>query len=256
MTLHLQAFGAAGGQPLVALHGAGAHGRRWRALAERHLPGMRTYAPDLRGHGRSPWQPPWSLEQHAVDVLATMDAAGLGRVPVVGHSLGAVVALHLARAAPQRVAGLVLLDPGLAVPGAVAERRAVEALHAPSFADPAEAAAQQARAWPGDEVAVADEVADHLERGADGRWRWRYSAPMLVTSFSEVARPAVLPPAGMPTLLVVGRRSRAVPTGYAEACRDAVGAGFRLAELDCGHLLYREAPAGTGRLVTGFVAGL
>ena len=254
MTLHVHEFGARDGQPLMMLHGAGGHGRRFRVLAERHLGRVRILAPDLRGHGASPWVPPWSLEQHAVDVLAAMDAAGWAEAPIVGHSLGAVVALYAARLAPERVSGLVLLDPGMAVPRPVAEERAAEALRMPSFGSPGEARAELSRSWP-DRAAV-DEVAEHLARGADGRWRWRYDPAMLAASYAEVARPAVTPPAGMRTVLVVARRSRAVPAGYAGACRAVLGPDrFEVVELDCGHLVYVERPAAVGRLVTAFLAG-
>ena len=99
-------------------------------------------------------------------------------------------------------------------------------------------------------------VADHLARGGDGRWRWRYDPAMLAASYAEVARPAVTPPAGMRTVLVVARRSRAVPDGYAGACRAVPGPDrFAAVELDCGHLVHVERLAAVGRLVTAFLAG-
>jgi lipase len=226
VSLLVHEFGEAGGVPIVALHGLKGHGRRWVALFEGHVPGVRVYAPDLRGHGGSVWEPPWTLERHAADVLETMDAVGLGRAPLVGHSFGAAVALYAARAAPSRVSGLVLLDPGIGLPAALAGRLAEAELAGPPAPVPA------------------------------GEQRW--SAAMAVTSFSESARPVVLPPAGVPTLLVIARRSGSYAdlVSYAGACRAVLGDLLTVAEVDCGHRMYEERPAQTGRLVGDFVAAV
>jgi len=66
---------------------------------------------DLRGHGDSPAFGRISLELWSDDLLALLDAEGYGRALLVGHSLGAQVALALAARAPERVVALVLIDP-------------------------------------------------------------------------------------------------------------------------------------------------
>lgn len=255
MVLNVYGFGPVGGQPLVALHGLKGHGRRWQSLADRQLPGLRVHAPDLRGHGFSTTEPPWTLEQHAQDVLAVMDHFGLDRVPVAGHSFGGTVATYLARHAPERVDRLILLDPGIELPPRRAEARAQEALHAPTFDNPHEAARQRAGFWPPEaHELVSEEVDNHLARGEDGRWRWRYSIPVAVTAYSELARPAVTPPPQIPTLLVVARRYQAVSADYPDACRAALGDRFSVVELDCGHHVHLERADEVGRLIRDFLA--
>ncbi len=91
--------------------------RRYRALAERGLPERRWLALDLRGHGQSDWRAPWTAEQHVADLLETMDAEGVERCDVVGHSFGGLLATHLAATAPERVGKVVLLDPAIAQSG-------------------------------------------------------------------------------------------------------------------------------------------
>jgi non-heme chloroperoxidase len=70
----------------------------------------RVLVPDLRGHGDSD-RPPEGYRPRdlAEDVLGLMDALGVGRATLVGHSLGTFVARQVALAAPQRVSGLVLI---------------------------------------------------------------------------------------------------------------------------------------------------
>jgi pimeloyl-ACP methyl ester carboxylesterase len=66
---------------------------------------------DLRGHGGSLSRRPVSHEVWADDLVALLDARGHAGAVLVGHSLGAQVALHVAARHPARVRGLVLIDP-------------------------------------------------------------------------------------------------------------------------------------------------
>ena len=97
---------------VLLVHGLTAHSRAWAAigpaLAAR---GYAALAPDLRGRGRSD-KPPhgYGVARHADDLLALCDGLGLDTVHLVGHALGAVIALYLAAVHPKRVDRLVLVD--------------------------------------------------------------------------------------------------------------------------------------------------
>ncbi|HEX6352067.1 alpha/beta hydrolase [Actinophytocola sp.] len=250
-TLHVQTFGEPTAPPVLAVHGVYGHGGRWRELAAKHLDGCCVYAPDLRGQGRSPWAPPWTLEQHVADMLATMDEFDLSQVDVVGFSFGAVVSLHLATKAPERVRRLVLLDPALGLDAEAAKNGAATALAASSFTSPAEARATRAAGWPfASPDAVDQEVADHLVRGEDDRWRWRYQPESVAAAYAEMTRPAILPPAGVPTLLVRATKAGVVRQEYLAACR---AAGVAVADVESGHQLLLERPTDTGDLVRDFL---
>src|SRR5205807_5283264 len=74
----------------------------------------RLTAPHRRGYGRSgPAVPPVSIADLASDVVSLLDALGIGRAHLVGHSLGGCVALQVAHASPDRVGRLALLEPPL-----------------------------------------------------------------------------------------------------------------------------------------------
>ncbi|GAA4075013.1 alpha/beta fold hydrolase [Actinomadura miaoliensis] len=248
MSLHVHRYGE--GRPVLALHGIKGHGARWRCLAEEHLAGWRVVAPDLRGHGRSTYDAPWHVERHVADLLALLDAEGVDRADVVGHSYGGMIAVHLARVAPTRVGRLVLLDPAIGLDPARMRERAHESLATASYADPGEALAARAVGWPDAPAqAVDDEVAEHLERGPDGRWRWRFEPAAVVTAFSEMARPAVAPPPGVPTHLVIAVRAGLVRPEFVAACREALDGAFTVTEIDAGHMLFIDRPAQVGPLV-------
>jgi pimeloyl-ACP methyl ester carboxylesterase len=72
----------------------------------------RVTAYDLRGHGYSDAPPVgYTSADHAADLLSLMDHLEIEQASLVGHSFGAVIALHAAAIAPDRIASLVLSDP-------------------------------------------------------------------------------------------------------------------------------------------------
>ena len=215
--LHLHEWGDAGATPVVCLHGVTGHGGRFRRLAERLGAGFRVVAPDLRGHGRSGWEPPWNLETHVADLVETIEAAGL-EPPLawVGHSFGGRLIMELS---DELVARAVLLDPVVQFPAPVGYARADEERADKAFASPEDAI--EARYASGlalrtPREIVEEEVAAHLAVSDDGLWRYRYSQPCVVALFGELCRePPELERRNAPALLVVGsdvasssRRSR------------------------------------------------
>jgi pimeloyl-ACP methyl ester carboxylesterase len=103
--------------PVLLLHGLGVGGSVWQAFARRLLPHLAAVAPDLRGHGQSDAPPsgytPTDYANDLTELVLDEDDQQLKAVPVVGHSLGALVALKMAELRPELVSWLVLLDPPL-----------------------------------------------------------------------------------------------------------------------------------------------
>ena len=98
---------------VLLIHGVTASHLSWPYVAER-LPDARVIAPDLRGRGRSnALEGSAGLAAHAADMVAVLDALGIEQVVVVGHSMGAFVALVLGDLYPERVSRVVLVDGGL-----------------------------------------------------------------------------------------------------------------------------------------------
>ena len=107
------------GAPVVVLaHGITGNGMSWARVAASLAGECTLLAPDLRGRAQSAGLPgPYGIERHAEDVLAVLDAHGVDRAVLVGHSMGAfVVAVAAAGVARERVRGLVMVDGGLPFP--------------------------------------------------------------------------------------------------------------------------------------------
>ena len=102
------------GTPVILLHGIGSSGNAWRRLVEElSLDSCRVVAFDLLGFGQSPkpdW-PDYSVDDHARAVIATMKAKKLAKpVVIVGHSMGCLVAAHVAKLEPRLVKHLILYE--------------------------------------------------------------------------------------------------------------------------------------------------
>lgn len=96
--------------PLIFLHGTGCDASDWVPVIEGLPSERRCIAPDFRGHGQStvPTQP-FMLADLADDVLQLANNLRLQELVIVGHSLGGMVAMEVARRS-SRVIGLVLLE--------------------------------------------------------------------------------------------------------------------------------------------------
>jgi pimeloyl-ACP methyl ester carboxylesterase len=102
-----------GPDPVVCLHGITAQHRAFNAAARLLGPKRGLVGVDLRGRGDSDKpESGYSLATHASDVVRVLDHLGLENAVILGHSMGAFVALKTALAYPDRVRALVLLDGG------------------------------------------------------------------------------------------------------------------------------------------------
>lgn len=239
--LHTHLYGPAGAPEILSLHGLTGHGRRWQSMAENQLPDARWIAPDLRGHGRSTWSPPWNIEAHVASLVDTLDEHATGPVLVVAHSFGGALALHLAATVPDRVRGLVLLDPAIGLDPEFMGRVAELTIGSPDYTDAAEARSEKVHgSWGEVPTEVLDwEFDEHLIHLDNGRVNWRLSTPAVVTAWGELARPLVLPPSSIPTALVQAMKVQPpyVTDEFRAAMTAHLGDNLTMAEFDCDHMV-------------------
>jgi pimeloyl-ACP methyl ester carboxylesterase len=102
---------------VVFVHGAGCDHTVWQLPARWFAwHGHGVLAVDLPGHGRSEGQPRGSVADMSRWVGAVLDAAGVQQAALVGHSMGAAVALEAAAAMPERVTRIALVGTAAAIP--------------------------------------------------------------------------------------------------------------------------------------------
>lgn len=104
--------GPRGALAVILLHGFPLDHRMWRHQKEAlEAAGFRVVVPDLRGAGKAPaGRAGAGMRERAADVLRLAERAGIRRFALVGFSMGGYVALEVAREAPERLAGLALVD--------------------------------------------------------------------------------------------------------------------------------------------------
>lgn len=116
INLHYVQWGEQG-QPVIFIHGLTANAFCFQAFADTLAQDHRVIAYDLRGRGTSDKpESGYSVPTHAADLARLIDALELARPVVVGHSLGAMIALYLAANYPEKLSKLVLIDAGGPLP--------------------------------------------------------------------------------------------------------------------------------------------
>jgi lipase len=262
--LHHVELASGEGPPLVLLHGVTGHALRWRRVAEGPWSTRRVIALDLRGHGHSTWVPPWSREVVAADVVETIEALVSGPVDLVGHSYGGALAMEIMATRPDLLRRVALLDPGFSRPPQLMYDEAEALRRTDGWASYDEAAAARSAGWllaedsdatlagtlespVGTTLAgvrlhpdVALELEHHLVQGADGRFRFRFSALAAMTTFGELCRDVPAIGDRRPTLLVVADRAGVVTPAVLAALRGQLGGELSVATFDCGHMVLWE----------------
>jgi pimeloyl-ACP methyl ester carboxylesterase len=163
------------GTPVLLLHGLASQRRFWNLVVPL-LSGLPVLALDQRGHGESD-KPSSGYDTATVvrDVSTALDALGWRRVAVIGHSWGAIVALGLAAAEPERVTAVACIDGGFGGLSRTASRAELrEMLTPPRIALPPDELRQLLRdgmAWWTPEVEAA--LLPGFDVGPDGLMRSR-----------------------------------------------------------------------------------
>lgn len=116
INLHYVQWGEQG-PPAIFIHGLTANAFCFQAFADALASDHRIIAYDLRGRGASDKPTTgYSVPIHAADLAHLVDALGLDRPIIVGHSLGAMIALYFAANYPEKLSKLVLIDAGGPLP--------------------------------------------------------------------------------------------------------------------------------------------
>jgi pimeloyl-ACP methyl ester carboxylesterase len=259
-----------GDPPLVLLHGLSANAHEFGGLIAAGLnPAFRVVAPDLRGRGQSDRPASgYRMADHAADVLALLDALGLDRVVLGGHSFGAYLGIYLAALHPARVSRLIIIDAALRLHPQVGEmlRPSLARLErvSPSVAaylDEVKGAPYLGGAW---DPAIEGYYRAEIVEEADGTARSSTSAAAIAQALQGVGAEPWAELVGrvtQPTLLInaVGAYGPpgSIPLVSEEYARETVAAipDCRYVQVPGNHLtmVFGEGAEATTREITAFI---
>jgi len=240
------------GPPVVLLHGLFGSARNFGTVQRALAASFRVIAMDARNHGGSPHATGMRYATLAADVVETLDAIGVARAAVLGHSMGGKTAMTLAIMAPERVGRLLVADiapvPYRHENESVAGAMRAISLHPGLTRAEAEAALADTVPVP----AVRTFLIQNLRFGAQPEWR---------IGLDEIA--AALPdlegwetPSGIwsgPTLFVSGAQSDYVLPEYRPAIRARFPTARFVSVKNAGHWLHADNPAGFRSVVEAFL---
>jgi lipase len=254
--LQLHEWGDPGAPPVVCVHGVSAHGRRFRKLAEERLARrFRVLAPDLRGHGVSEWEPPWTIATHVHDVLETLDDAGVRNAHWIGHSFGGRLVLEIAALDADRIERAVLLDPAIQLLPHVGFDFAELAREDRVYETPEDAIAERlSTGAPTPREHLEEEMREHLVEQPDGTFRFRYCQAAVVSMYGELCTPPPAPETlRMPALLVHAGEFGLVREDQREEYERALGDRLEVVEVPGGHMVYWDAYEQTADAIDAFL---
>lgn len=234
------------GPPVVLLHGFGGSTYSWRRVVPGLAAEYRVVAVDLNGFG-------WTerpMDQRAYDaagqlalVLGVLDALGLERPAVVGHSWGGGLGLRLASAHPQRVSSLVVVAGS--VPSGEAQRRPGKLQRWLSRAGLRTVLLRRGMIRRGLHRSVRDPevVTEDLVTAYLSRLRVEGADRALAGLDRAAGGPVVaLEYLDLPVLLVWGSDDQVVPPRVGERLEHAIPGARRVVLDRCGHLPMEEDP--------------
>jgi len=240
--------------PVVVLHGLFGSAGNWRGVARRLSGDRRVLAMDMRNHGRSLHDEAMTYPVMAADVLDTLDAAGIERAVLMGHSMGGKAAMVAALQAPERVEKLVVVD----IAPVVYTHSHAELVDAMRRLDVAalgsRAEADQRLAGGVEDDATRQFLLQSLEK-ADTGYRWRLNLDALERAMPDlVGFPGDIGGAFEgPTLFLYGQKSKYVQPEHRPRI-EALFPGAEYAAIEnAGHWVHAEQPAALVERLTDFL---
>jgi pimeloyl-ACP methyl ester carboxylesterase len=247
-------LGGTGHPPLVLLHGMLGSSRNWQTAGRDLTEKFHVLALDLRNHGASPHAPTMSYDEMMADVIGWMDARGLRRISLLGHSMGGKVAMLLACRHPERIARLIVVDIAPKKYFWTGHRQSFAAMNELNLADLHSRAEAELRF----EARVPNWgtrkfLTTNLERTAEGKWFWQINLPVL-TAALPVLESNPLRDADCfdgPVLFIAGGKSNYIESEDYATIRTHFPAARIETVADAGHNPHMETRAEFVRAVLG-----
>lgn len=251
LKFHYLDWGNAGNEHLLLLHGSLQQAHSWDFVSLSLCSDYHVVALDARGHGDSQWATDgdYSLSAHVGDVDGFVEALGLGKFILVGHSMGGRNAYVFTSLHPDKVSALAIVDigPDVVTSG---QDRIQRFRELPDELDSYEEFAERIQEYTGRPLEqVMGALTYSVRRRPDGKWTWKYDRILRSPDY----RPESLEPSALwrslksircPTLIVRGSKSDILSTDTLKKMLEVIPGSTSAVVPWAGHLVPGDNPAG------------
>jgi abhydrolase domain-containing protein 6 len=245
------------GEPILMLHGFTADKDVWARFARHFAQGHRVIVPDLPGHGETGRQPAlnYGMTAQVERLVALLDALKVGKIHVIGNSMGGNLAAQFALDHPERTLSMALVDPaGLPQPHPSAMRRMLASGHNPFLIQSRSAFYSFYPMTMADPPFMPGFVLDAI---AD---RYIAQRQAFAHIFADIEQPTRLQSQASdiqaPGLLLWGREDQLIDVSAVQSWRQVLP-GLKVVVWDgVGHMPMVERPGETAELYQAFIDGL
>ncbi len=264
INLHYLDWGTEGQPPLVLLHGLRGHANVWEDVALALCNDYHVYSLDQRGRGDTDHAPggDYSTDAFVADLEGFVDAIGLDKFILFGHSMGGRNSMAFAGQYPDRLERLCIVDIGPRIEPAGGNRITEELRNLPPEFDSFEEAL--AHVQTGNRFAAESVMRRRLtgqsQELPNGKIGWKFDPAIREQRINGTAAPAAdlwptLERITCPTLLVRGTETDLLTEETARQMVDTLAQGT-LAEIQrAGHMVFEDNPTDFIAAVKGWLAG-
>lgn len=231
------------GPTVVFVHGAGGAQEQWR-FQLRNLGSRRnTLAVDLRGHGESQGDGSRTIEDYRDFVRDLLDALGITRTVLAGHSMGGGIVQSFALTYPDRLAALVLVGTG-------ARLRVHPDIFASVRRGDMEEAGRLISRWAYSQAALPATLAQGAEAFAKNKASILEGDFLACDAFDVMQEISAIQ---VPTLVICGEDDRLTPMKYAQFLQQGIPRARLATVPGAGHMVMLEKPMELNRILTAFL---
>ncbi len=262
INIHYLDWGTEGKPPMVLLHGLRGHARVWEDVAESLCGDFHVYSVDQRGRGDTDHAPggDYSTEAFVADVAGFVDAIGLDKFVLFGHSMGGRNSMAFAGKYPERLEALCIVDIGPKIEPSGGNRITEELRSLPPQFDTFEAALAHVQTGNrfASEPVMRRRLTGQTQTLPDGNLGWKFDPAIREQRINGTAAPAVdlwpaLEKITCPTLVVRGTETDLLTRETAQQMIDTLAQGSLVEIERAGHMVFEDNPADFIAAVKGWL---
>ena len=262
INIHYLDWGTEDKPPMVLLHGLRGHARVWEDVAESLCGDFHVYSVDQRGRGDTDHAPggDYSTEAFVADVSGFVDAIGLDKFVLFGHSMGGRNSMAFAGKYPERLEALCIVDIGPKIEATGGNRITEELRSLPPQFDSFEAALAHVQTGNrfASEPVMRRRLTGQTQTLPDGNLGWKFDPAIREQRINGTAAPAVdlwpaLEKITCPTLVVRGTETDLLTRETAQQMIDTLAQGSLVEIERAGHMVFEDNPADFIAAVKGWL---